>query len=184
MISRFTTCFNGSREYQVFIQNWLLCLWKDRWSSFSSSYLSSLLCLFHFWYIEQFVFYWSMFWIFPCSKNPIRRSKSIFEESWKRRCHWFFKCNCSWWRIIDGNKIRKAVFLLFSSSPRFICFWVFDIICMNSRYVGDLSLLNRLHLIRSWVTMPIKELIQQNHLSLPFEIRMRPMYSLDQTIFV
>ena len=115
MISRFTTCFNGSREYQVFIQNWLLCLWKDRWSSFSSSYLSSLLCLFHFWYIEQFVFYWSMFWIFPCSKNPIRRSKSIFEESWKRRCHWFFKCNCSWWRIIDGNKIRKAVFLLFSS---------------------------------------------------------------------
>ena len=55
---------------------------------------------------------------------------------------------------------------------------------MNSRYVGDLSLLNRLHLIRSWVTMPIKELIQQNHLSLPFEIRMKPMYSLDQTIFV
>lgn len=91
--------------------------------------------------------------------------------------------------VLDGELLRETkaenpyrIELLLMS--RFICFWVFDIICMNSRNVGNLSLLNRLHLIRTWVTTPMNELIQKGDLSLPFQIRMKPMYSLDQTVFV
>ena len=65
--------------------------------------------------------------------------------------------------------------------PSFLCFWVFDIICYNSnRRVAELSLLNRLHLIRTSVVSPLHSL----QVVLPFQMRMKPMYNLEQTVFV
>ena len=53
--------------------------------------------------------------------------------------------------------------------------------CYNgNRTVSELSLLNRLHLIRTSVISPIHSL----DVKLPFEIRMKPMYNIEQTVFV
>ena len=53
--------------------------------------------------------------------------------------------------------------------------------CYNgNRTVSELSLLNRLHLIRTSVISPIHSL----NVKLPFEIRMKPMYNIEQTVFV
>lgn len=43
----------------------------------------------------------------------------------------------------------------------------------------QLSLLNRLHLIRTWVVSAFHPCD-----SLPFEIRLKPMYDIHQTVFV
>ena len=55
---------------------------------------------------------------------------------------------------------------------------------MNSRNVCFLSLLDRLHLIRTWVTNPLNQLIASQKLQLPFRIRMKPMYTVEQSYFV
>lgn len=86
--------------------------------------------------------------------------------------------------LLEETKADKPYSQLFVLIHRYICFWVFDVMCMNSRNVCNLSLLNRLHLIRTWVVSPLNELISQNKLTLPFRLRMKPMYSLDQTVFV
>ena len=78
----------------------------------------------------------------------------------------------------------NRIFYICNRNCRFICFWVFDILCMNNRNVCYLSLLDRLHLIRTWVTNPLNQLINIQKLQLPFHIRMKPMYTVDQTYFV
>ena len=63
----------------------------------------------------------------------------------------------------------------------YLCFWVFDIICYNNnRKVSELNLLNRLHLIRTSIISPIHSL----NVKLPFELRMKPMFNIEQTLFV
>ena len=50
----------------------------------------------------------------------------------------------------------------------------------NIRKVSEFSLLNRLHLIRTSIISPIHSL----NVHLPFEMRMKPMYNIEQTVFV
>lgn len=60
-----------------------------------------------------------------------------------------------------------------------VCFWVFDILCLNNRSTMQLSLLNRLHLIRTWVVTALHDCS-----AIPFEMRLKPMYNIEQTVFV
>ena len=81
--------------------------------------------------------------------------------------------------VLDGELLLET-----KADKPFLCYWVFDIVCINNRNVSQLSLINRLHLIRSFVIHPLNETTSAGKLVLPFQMRLKPMYYLDQTVFV
>lgn len=88
---------------------------------------------------------------------------------------------------IDLNKatVLDGEFLVETKDPSHpLCYWVFDIVCFNDRNVGNFSLLHRLQMVRSYITSPLNNAAKNDKLHLPFQIRYKPMYNLDQTIFV
>ena len=88
---------------------------------------------------------------------------------------------------IDLNKatVLDGEFLVETKDPGHpLCYWVFDIVCLNDRNVGNFSLLHRLQMVRSYITSPLSNAVRNDKLHLPFQIRYKPMYNLDQTVFV
>lgn len=81
--------------------------------------------------------------------------------------------------VLDGELLLET-----KADKPFLCYWVFDIICFNNRNVSQHSLINRLHMVRTFVIHPFNEATAAGKLSLPFQMRLKPMYNLDQTIFV